>query len=51
MENYTATLTSNKGHNGKWRDWTGEAVDWDDACEKAEAANPGWSVYACGTAA
>lgn len=30
------------------RRWRGAAKDWDDACEKAEAANPGYDVIQCG---
>lgn len=47
MTNFTAMLTPSRGR-GSWRTWTGDAVDWDDACEWAAAANPGWDVHTCG---
>lgn len=33
---------------GRWREWRGIAASWDDAIEKAEAANPGWDVHTAG---
>lgn len=47
MENYAAVLIPSRA-NGQTRKWAGEAADWDDACERAEADNPGWTVHTCG---
>lgn len=47
MENFTAMLTPARA-NGQWRTWIGDADDWDDACDRAEKANPGWNVHTCG---
>jgi len=47
METYAAILTPSRS-NGQTRKWSGEATDWDDACNRAEADNAGWSVHTCG---
>lgn len=47
-EPWHVTLTSAKGHNGRWREWRGAADDWDDALAHAEAANPGWNAHTGG---
>jgi hypothetical protein len=49
VNTWIVLLTSAKGHNGHWREWEGEATDFDDACEKAEAANKGWNTHTVGT--
>ncbi len=47
VDTYHATLT-HAPHNGRYREWKGTAASWDDACEAAEDANPGWQVHTCG---
>lgn len=47
-EPWVVTLTAVRRYNGKWRVWRGTAQDWDDACERAEAANPGWTTHTAG---
>lgn len=45
MDRYLVLLNKRGGH---WREWRGDAADWDDACEKAAAENPGWEVHTAG---